>query len=445
MEFIAKSALSMALLYGVYFFCFRNETWFRLQRIYLLFALAVSVLISYADLSVPQFLPTPPTMRPIIEITNFEFGQMATPAKIPTDRSFAWDMVWKFIYVAGVVFFSVRLLLIIRTFQKLKKQHETITYNGHRVVLVDQATPSFSFGGTIYMACSDFSSTHAQSIFDHEKAHVYQRHSADLLFAELIHVLLWFNPFVKLFIHAIKQVHEYLADEAVLRSGTNKTAYSQLLLTQCALASNTAIASSFSSHIKKRIVMIAKIKSSKFSQIKLLIALPVLGMLAFLFSCAEHNVGENAASGSEATSVPQATQAESQSVPRIFPVSGVHSITSSWGTRIHPILKVEKHHSGCDIKADTGTPVVATANGVVAEIPATFTQGKGYGRYITIDHGNGYMTRYAQLSDYNVSVGQQISEGDIIGYVGSSGTSTGPHLHYEVLVNGKDTDPEKYF
>ena len=73
------------------------------------------------------------------------------------------------------------------------------------------------------------------------------------------------------------------------------------------------------------------------------------------------------------------------------------------------------------------------------------SEGKGYGRYIIIDHEEGYSTLYSQLSRYNVKEGQEVKEGDVIGYVGSSGTSTGPHLHYEVMKDGEYVDPEKYF
>ncbi|MGB9663173.1 MAG: M23 family metallopeptidase, partial [Moorellaceae bacterium] len=97
-------------------------------------------------------------------------------------------------------------------------------------------------------------------------------------------------------------------------------------------------------------------------------------------------------------------------------------------------------HSGMDISASYGTPVAAAESGVV--IGAGYEG--GYGRLITIDHGGGLVTRYAHLSAYNVRVGQTVARGEVIGYVGTSGRTTGPHLHFEVLIGGEFRNPYNY-
>jgi len=118
----------------------------------------------------------------------------------------------------------------------------------------------------------------------------------------------------------------------------------------------------------------------------------------------------------------------------------VGSVTSGFGWRIHPITGASEFHQGIDIAASEGTPVVAAAAGTV-----TFAGWYGdYGRLIAIDHGNGIETRYAHLSGYAVSQGSEVSAGEVIGYVGSSGLSTGPHLHFEVRTGGKAVDPRDY-
>lgn len=132
------------------------------------------------------------------------------------------------------------------------------------------------------------------------------------------------------------------------------------------------------------------------------------------------------------------------SIPAIQPISNEQlvAIASGFGMRIHPIYKVKKLHSGIDFAAPIGTPIYATADGKVADVSVRFS---GYGKMVEIDHGFGYHTRYAHMHDFVVHQGQQIKRGELIGYVGDTGLSTAPHLHYEVLLNGVHINPVHYF
>lgn len=131
-------------------------------------------------------------------------------------------------------------------------------------------------------------------------------------------------------------------------------------------------------------------------------------------------------------------------VPAIQPISNkdLTRIASGWGWRTHPIYKIRKFHYGVDFTANTGTPIYATGAGKIVK---TRSSRIGYGRQIVIDHGYGYQTLYAHMSKFNVKKGDKVKRGDIIGFVGSTGTSTAPHLHYEILKNGKKVDPKYYF
>ncbi len=124
--------------------------------------------------------------------------------------------------------------------------------------------------------------------------------------------------------------------------------------------------------------------------------------------------------------------------PNLWPVEG--QVTGSFGERIDPFNGEGAFHSGVDISSQVGTPVIAPADGVVKF--ADFMG--GYGRAIMIDHGHGISTRYGHLSSFAVTAGQYIQRGDTIGYVGQSGRSTGPHLHYEVRINDVPVNPYKY-
>ncbi|MFN3952529.1 MAG: M23 family metallopeptidase [Thermaurantimonas sp.] len=133
------------------------------------------------------------------------------------------------------------------------------------------------------------------------------------------------------------------------------------------------------------------------------------------------------------------------SIPAIQPIANKNltAVASGFGMRIHPIYKVLKMHTGIDFTAPVGTPIYATGDGTV--IQDNGLGGSGYGLYVIISHGFGYHTLYAHMSKSLVRPGQKVKRGDVIGYVGSSGSSTGPHLHYEVIKNGVKVDPVNYF
>lgn len=131
-------------------------------------------------------------------------------------------------------------------------------------------------------------------------------------------------------------------------------------------------------------------------------------------------------------------------VPSIQPVrnSDLRRAISGFGWRIDPIYKTRHMHTGMDFTAKRGTDVYATGDGYVQEIEI---KRWGYGKSIVIDHGFGYQTRYAHLKAFNVKRGQKVKRGELIGFVGSTGKSTGPHLHYEVIKNGQKVNPIGYY
>lgn len=132
------------------------------------------------------------------------------------------------------------------------------------------------------------------------------------------------------------------------------------------------------------------------------------------------------------------------STPAIQPVSNkdLDRIASGFGYRIDPIYKTVKYHAGLDFTAPQGTPIYATADGVVKI--AGFSDG-GYGNHVVINHGYGYETLYGHMYKVKARAGQRVRRGDLIGYVGSTGKSTGPHCHYEVHKNGQKLDPVYFF
>lgn len=132
------------------------------------------------------------------------------------------------------------------------------------------------------------------------------------------------------------------------------------------------------------------------------------------------------------------------SIPAIQPIANkdLERTASGWGYRIHPIYKIKKFHYGIDFTAPTGTEIYVTGDGVVEQIESSH---RGYGNSIIVDHGFGIKTLYAHMDRFNIKQGQKVKRGDVIGFVGNSGLSTAPHLHYEVLRSGEKVNPINYF
>lgn len=132
------------------------------------------------------------------------------------------------------------------------------------------------------------------------------------------------------------------------------------------------------------------------------------------------------------------------SIPAIQPVSNrqLDRIASGFGMRIDPVYGTPKMHKGMDFTAPQGTPIYAAGNGVIKQ--AGFADG-GYGNHVVINHGYGYETLYGHMVRIKVRGGQRVKRGELIGWVGSTGKSTGPHCHYEVHVNGHEVDPVYFF
>ncbi len=133
-----------------------------------------------------------------------------------------------------------------------------------------------------------------------------------------------------------------------------------------------------------------------------------------------------------------------RSIPAIIPIStkDLTRIASGFGLRIHPVYKISKFHAGMDFTSPMGTEVYASGDGTVESV---LSSKRGMGNYIVINHGFGYSSVYAHLDRFNIRAGQKVHRGDVIGYVGNSGMSVAPHLHYEIKLNNVNVDPVNYF
>lgn len=165
--------------------------------------------------------------------------------------------------------------------------------------------------------------------------------------------------------------------------------------------------------------------------------------LSFKVDQLEKELYIQAKSYDELTALTKSQELRMENIPAIQPVLNrdLKRVASGWGYRIHPIYHTKKFHYGMDFSAPTGTEVYATGNAKVEYVGWK----QGYGNTVILDHGFGYQTLYGHLYKGLVRKGQKVKRGDVIALVGNTGQSVGPHLHYEVHINGKPVDPRNYY
>jgi hypothetical protein len=420
MVYLFKAAIISAVLYSFYVVVFSRNTYYRLNRSFLLFIMFFSFvcpllrqlqtfnieLIS-ESLWIDEFYFYP------AEKNHYTEAGISTPWNI-----FLQLLFW--IYFAGAGTMCFRLVKTLSVLVRLGKTSEIAPEGYFYMPETKSCNAPFSFFNNIYLPARYKNFDGREVIIEHEKVHVKQLHSLDLLIAEAFCIILWFNPFVFLLKRSLKSVHEYLADEAVIHNKLpDKPAYLRLLIAGCEVGCKSGIVNHFSYlSIKKRIKMILKNKTSNSGRFIYLLVLPVLLILAAAFS-----------------------NGNTSNPPAKWPVEG-GKITLRFGYEgKNPVTNKDFVHGGIDIKTAAGTNVSAAASGVVTE--ASFQE--GWGNLIVIRHDEEYETWYAHLQDFKVSKGDRVSLGQVIGHVGNTGNSTGPHLHFEVRKNGERVDPESYF
>ena len=437
--YLLKANIALVLLYLVYLLFFRQTTFHRLNRLMIIFILLcsfVSPFLGYRFISVSE------------KAVNFNY-LLENLEEIPLERE-----LYEFgnhpertshislFHVGLLIYLAVCCLLIFKYVKqivflvKLKRASQVIDNKGKKYYLTDAKGTPFTFLKWIFLPPDMGSRSETEYVLRHEQAHAGQLHTLDILLAEFICIIFWFNPFVFLLKRSLKTLHEYLADQEAAKVNKEKNDYLQILLKGMARTHNVGMSSYFYwLTIKKRIKMITKNKSPKIYKLIYLVTIPIAALIIQAFSIANNG----------APVVSKVKAGKGNDVPCISPIANekMKNLTSGFGMRKHPTTGEMKMHKGVDFSANMGTPVLATADGVVVKMEFK-EKGKGYGRVIIIKHNDIYSTLYSQLSAFKVAVGEKVKQGQVVGLVGSSGISTGPHLHYEVRKNGEAVDPADY-
>ncbi|MBR4772618.1 MAG: M56 family metallopeptidase [Bacteroidales bacterium] len=272
-----KVALLLALLYLFYKVVFRHWTLHRLSRFYLLGSMLVSLLLPFCSVTFHHTI----SLNEVTQVTDLVPTTTAAMPLLEEITSKRPPLLWPvfLLYVTGVVFMSARLLRATRQIIQLIRSGERVrTAEGVNLIVVDAEIVSCSWMNHILLSRDDYNAGR-QEILAHERAHINLHHSLDLLLADIFTAMQWFNPFVWRLRKEIVTIHEYQADEAVLKQGTDTRVYQMLILSKVAEAKSLQVADSFSaSLLKSRIRMMDNPRTSRRKAWKTIYVVPLLGI-----------------------------------------------------------------------------------------------------------------------------------------------------------------------
>jgi murein DD-endopeptidase MepM/ murein hydrolase activator NlpD len=431
-EYLLKVNLTLILWWSVYAIIFNRFTFFRWNRWFLL----ASVVLSFA---LPLFrLPETAVIQDFSEFHGINWETVESliiePAISTAGGTLPRVAGWLApVYIAGGFVLFLTFLLRYHAVGKRVSGARLVRDGKIRIYVLDIPAGSFTLFRKVFLDRFSWEN-HPGPVIRHEMTHARQGHSYDLLLFAFACICLWFNPFVYLLFRYARENHEYLADEHARSSKGRLIQYLSCMQRETIRSFSPGVVNYFkSSTIKKRIIMLSRIYTNKRKKWYYLGIIPLVILLLMAFQ----PVNETPVFADLRISV-------SGEVPSLFPLPGEFREKITWGHNheaTDPISQKTRIHKGVDIAAPEGTMVRSSAGGKV--LVAEFAE--GWGNLVVIGHDQGYETRYAHLKAIHVTEGDQVGAGMQIGEVGSTGRSTGPHLHYEVRKDGAYLDPSEYY
>ncbi len=281
--YIIKSSVLLAAFLLYYVFFLKKQTFFTLNRVYLLGTLILSVCIPFFHFTLAIDNAATETGLPTLYYVSGFIEEITVSAGEISDHSLLYHLTW--LYIGGICFFFLRYFRELFQLGKLIRSHRCKRIHKLKIVPVPSGYPVFSFFNYIFINTSSLGKSGAKNVFEHEKIHVRQGHSFDLLIAEIICMLNWFNPLVWIYKKNIAQNHEYIADrQVVVKYQTGR--YLQLLVNQAFKGNVFSFTNCFScSNLKKRMIMMTKKQSNKFSVLNYIPALFIGGILCTALTC----------------------------------------------------------------------------------------------------------------------------------------------------------------
>ncbi len=286
-NYLLESGISLSFFALVYFLFLRRETFFSLNRWFLLVSICFSAFLPL--LHVPFYAPQA-TMLPEVTVTPYinllsAVTIYGTSLTLGAERFVLTYSLFGYLYLLGVVFFGGNFFLRIYQIIRLVAQNRVVREGKIKLVFLEKELSPFSFLNYIFVSNNLQSTKEWKKMLEHEKQHIRQGHTFDVLVLEFVAVFQWFNPFFWMFRRALRENHEFLADQAVISHGTAPSWYKQILINQY-VGEQIVLANNFNySLIKIRIKMMSKIKSRKIANVKILIGFVLAASLVAVFAC----------------------------------------------------------------------------------------------------------------------------------------------------------------
>ncbi|MBN2174388.1 MAG: TonB family protein [Bacteroidales bacterium] len=310
-SYLLQSGISLTLFYIMYWLFLRNETFFTLNRIYLLAAILISMVIPLFHISF-QINKNGSNLILLLDAVTI------TPEKIGKS-TLGIPAIFEIIttvYVVGVVFFFLRFMMQLAQIVIMIRRYGIILIDGLNIVFTGKGIAPFSFFNIIFIGNDLQDQENIAKIISHEKTHIRQNHSLDIILLELLHILQWFNPVVIQYKNTMKNIHEFLADEGVIGDGYDRISYQELLLRQVMGVRVNQLTNNFSqSIIKRRFIMMSKTRSSKLAWLKMVLIAPITIILTIIFTVTfnESTIAQEISStGKEKQSVQKSTSQEEE-------------------------------------------------------------------------------------------------------------------------------------
>lgn len=453
--YLLKVAAIQGLFFAFYWLFLRRNNYHNLNRGYLLITLLLAFAIPFLS------LPLQDEKQVIQENTMITMLRQPSHAiedlnLVPIKQTSSyWYQTLVVVYALIALILLVRCFFYLHIIRKFKCNAKPVARKWFTLFKTSHSRP-FSFFRNVFIPGGYFGTDAFKEILTHECVHARQLHSVDRLLLDFIVSLFWFNPFIYWYRNALIEIHEYQADDAVVKRYKDPIGYQELILAQLQSVQYSGLASHFNGNlIKKRIVMMSKPK--KVTRWIYVLITPVVLLMVFAFSnesaiapLEKVGVELETAFGPlplvdewKGGSLRQWLEKDAATTPAIFPLKesdGV-KLTSGLGERKDPRTAKIKFHRGVDFKTRIGNPVLATADGEVTQVQH---EESGFGLMIRLSHGEVYQTAYTHLSKILVKKGDKVKRGQVIGASGNSGWSTGPHLHYEIKKGDQFVDPIAY-
>ncbi len=441
---LLKSCLVLTLFLVAYLVFLKRETLFNGNRFFLGSGVLISILLPFFEITQITYVERP-------ELSYLETSEIVPEAAAETFLGLLEP--WTFLtvlYLAGVLVLGIRLCHQFIRIWHIRRQSDVQREDSFYHVLTHRHISPFSFFKHIFYHPRQFAKAELDLIVSHEKVHARELHSLDILITEFLIILQWFNPFAWYYGKMIKQNLEFVADHKTCTQEIDKKRYQYLMLQQVLTHQNLSIINPFfnsltqlslfgrtfslrlpSGQIKKRILMLHQKPSHKRNYGKALIILPFLGLFLLAFNTKKE------VRYAEDTNIVVPAEAPNFKTP--IKQEAIRKVSSKFGEVQNGIAK-GKLHKGIDLVAKKGTEVNASASGTVAAASYNNTNGN----FVIIDHGQGYATKYLHLDKKTVALNETIEVGKVLGYVGNTGVSSGPHLHFEIVKDKQALNPESF-